>query len=239
MVNDYSTRWFTLFMQPIPPAQTEVEVDFIARHLPRPDYQAVLDLCCGTGRHARALAARGYRVAGVDHSTSAIAEARRMAGPGLTYIVGDMRDIRRIAELSGHVDAVLNLWQSFGYFDDATNHDILRQIGEKLRPGGRFVLDIYHRGFFEANQGTRTVEKKGVTTTEHKYMAGNRLTVKLTYGGGFAFDTFDWRLYTPEEIRGLAETCGLQCIVSCAGFDEQTSPSPAQPRMQLVFEKVV
>src|SRR6266508_871470 len=68
MKNQYSTTWFEMFLQPIQPVQTEREVAFVARWLPQPAYTTVLDLCCGQGRHARALAARGYRVTGVDRS---------------------------------------------------------------------------------------------------------------------------------------------------------------------------
>src|SRR5437868_10696271 len=62
MKNRYSTTWFELFLQPIQTVQTEREIAFVARQIPQPAYETVLDLCCGYGRHARLLAERGYRV---------------------------------------------------------------------------------------------------------------------------------------------------------------------------------
>lgn len=234
MPNEYSATWFALFLQPIQRSQTESEIAFIVHHLPRPHYTSVVDLCCGTGRHARLLAARGYRMLGMDRDTAALAEAGRVSGNEVTYIAQDMR---RFAELPGSFDAVLNLWQSFGYFDEATNRDVLRQINQKLAPKGRLILDIYHRSFFERHQGTRSFVKEGVLITESKYMTGNRLTVNLVYGDGEPTDTFDWRLYTPDELSELAEAVGFRCVVVCTGFDEEKPPSPANPRMQFVLEK--
>src|SRR5262245_25632504 len=165
MSNTYSTTWFDLFLQPIDPAQTEREADFVARWLPQPAYATVLDICCGQGRHARALARRGYRMTGVDLSAAALAAAGKESGDQVIYLQRDMRDL---GGLLGAFDAAVCLWQSFGYFDAATNEQVLKQIGRKLRPGGRLVLDIYHREFFERNQGARRFERGGATVTETK-----------------------------------------------------------------------
>ena len=77
MPNEYSATWFALFLQPIQRSQTESEIAFIVRHLPRPHYTSVVDLCCGTGRHARLLVARGYRMLGMDRDTAALEETIR------------------------------------------------------------------------------------------------------------------------------------------------------------------
>ena len=60
MKNTYSRTWFELFLQTTQPAQTQTEVEFITRHLPKSNYKTVLDLCCGQGRHTRLLAEKGY-----------------------------------------------------------------------------------------------------------------------------------------------------------------------------------
>jgi len=235
LTNAYSPTWFELFLGSIQPVQTEAEVAFLARHLPLPDYRDVLDLCCGWGRHALLLAERGYRVTGVDRDPVAIAEARRRAADlAVTYVVHDMR---RLAEQIWSFAAVINLWQSFGYFDEATNRRVLRQINRMLRPRGRLILDLYHRGFFERHQETRTFERGDLIVTERKSMRGNRLTVRLGYWPGHGMDTFEWQLYAPEELRALAEQNGFRHLLTCARFDECSAASPDEPRMQLVLEK--
>lgn len=233
-VNGYSTSWFALFLRTIPPAQTEREAAFVARQLPQPAYSTVLDLCCGLGRHIRVLAAMGYRVTGLDRDPAVIAEARRLGGEMVDYVEGDMR---RLGEIGRSFDAVVCLWQSFGYFDDATNAAVVGQIGALLRSHGRLVLDIYHRGFFERRQGEERYERGGVAITGRRRMAGDRLSVDLAYESGGGSDAFEWRLYAPEEITALAAAHGLHRRLICANFDEAQAASEEHPRMQLVFEK--
>jgi SAM-dependent methyltransferase len=257
-MSEYSPTWYELFLQSIAADQTEREAAFVARWLPQPEYRALLDLCCGPGRHARALARRGYHVTGVDSNAAAIAEARRASAaeasnrlrppdssasnqPSAEQVPGSVtfvqHDMRHLEELHGAFDGLTCLWQSFGYFDAATNASILQQIGAKLRPGGRLLLDIYHRGFFERNQGTRSFERAGRTISETKRMDGDRLTVVLDYGADQPADTYAWQLFLPEEIAALGRQCGFTAVQACANFDEATAPLAETPRMQLVFER--
>ncbi|HEU5098604.1 MAG TPA: class I SAM-dependent methyltransferase [Roseiflexaceae bacterium] len=233
-MSDYSPTWYELFLEPLAPEQTEREVAFVARWLPLLADAALIDLCCGQGRHARALARRGYRVTGVDTNAAALAQAKRASRDEITYLQLDMR---RLAELPGSFDGLICMWQSFGYFDAATNADILRQVGAKLRPGGRLILDIYHPGFFERNQGARRFERAGRTIAETKRMDGDRLTVMLDYGPDLPADTYAWQLFLPDDIAALAHQYGFTLLLACANFDEATPPSAELPRMQLVLER--
>ncbi len=80
------------------------------------------------------LAERGYDVTGLDRDQVALAVARERAaalGVSIHLVEGDMRDLA--ASVAGPFDVCVCLWQSFGYFDAATNEDILRQMGDLLR----------------------------------------------------------------------------------------------------------
>lgn len=233
MNNRYSPTWYELFMEPISLHQSEAEVAWVARQLPLPPFHRVLDLCCGTGRHTRLLAARGYDVTGVDWNPQALAQARA-ADPQGCYLEADMR---QLGPLAGEWDAVLCLWQSFGHFSEAENQAVLRQMAQTLRPGGRLILDIYHRGFFAQHQGVRSFERGGVSVVETKRMQGSRLMVHLAYPGTEGHDQFEWHLYTPDEIVEMASTMALRCLIRCTEFDERLAPSTNQPRMQLVWER--
>lgn len=52
-----------------------------------------LDLGCGRGQYTPELAARGWEAIGVDVVPQAVAEARRVAGAGVEYVVGDVTDL--------------------------------------------------------------------------------------------------------------------------------------------------
>jgi SAM-dependent methyltransferase len=233
MVNEYSPVWFETFERTVPDAQTLAEVAFLERWLPLPRFETVLDLCCGAGRHAIALAERGRRVTGVDSSRHALARAARRAPRGVEWID---RDLRSLAALGRTFDAVVCLWQSFGHFDAATNAAVLRAMRDALAPHGRLVLDVYHRDFFERRQGSRRLERDGAHIEETKSMIADRLTVRLAYPDGRG-DAFEWQVFTPDELRALAEANGLRALVACATFDESARPSADVPRMQWVFER--
>jgi SAM-dependent methyltransferase len=233
-VNRYSATWFDLFMRPIQAEQTERELAFIARQLPMPTFATILDLCCGWGRHSRLLAASGYRVTGLDRDAAALEEARRGAAGAVVFLRGDMRNL---SELSDSFDGVLCLWQSFGYFDAAGNEAVLGGMAARLRPGGRLILDLYHREYFARRLGRRTLERDGWTITAITDLSGDRLTETLDYGPGGGGDRFDWQLYTPEEIAQRAGRHGLRRLLTCAWYDETRPASAAEARMQLVFEK--
>ena len=223
----YSRAWRETFGR-VDAASTEAEVDFLARMLPAPRFVSVLDVACGPGRHLLGLTARGYRAVGVDVDRAVVAEAR---AAGLDARVGDMHDV---STLGGgfDFDAVICMWASFGYFDSATNAAVLDGFATRLRPGGRLVLDVYHRGFFEARQGERV--NRGVR--ERKTVRGGRLYVELAYPDGER-DRLSWQLFAPAELEAAAARVGLSALLRCSGFDERLPPTAEAPRMQLVFER--
>jgi SAM-dependent methyltransferase len=101
----------------------------------------VLDLPCGNGRHSLALAERGFEVTGVDRTERYIETARSEAakrGLQAKFLTGDMRDFRE----PGQYDAVLNLFGSFGYFEDpADDLKVLKNTFASLRPGGQVLIE--------------------------------------------------------------------------------------------------
>ncbi len=239
--NTYSSQWFQLFMPLQSEEMTQKEVAFLARQLPLPRYARVLDLCCGFGRHALGLAARGYTVTGLDRDADAIAEARRRAlaaDVDVSFITGDMLEV---GALPGAFDAVINMWQSLSYFDDETNAALLRAIHDKLTPGGRFIVDSFNRAYFERNQGESSREIGGVSVGTRAYMRDGRWHSELTYrdaqGAVTGGDHFDWRIYTPEEFTALATECGFTARLICSWVDESVAVTPGSARMQIALER--
>lgn len=184
------------------------------------------------GRHARGLASRGYSVTGVERDAGAVANARELAG-GPRYILADVRDYQ---PESGAYDVAVVMSQSFGYFDAATNRDLLGRLARGLRKDGRVILDLWNPDFFARNQGERELELPEGNVRESKRMADGRLFVHLNYPGG-DHDDFEWQLFTPAEMNSLAESVGLTLIAACTNFDTGIEPSSAGPRIQFVLER--
>jgi SAM-dependent methyltransferase len=231
--NSYSARWFDFFHAGIAHERTKREIEFICSVAPLPDFRKVLDVCCGMGRHARALAARGYSVTGIERDAVAITRARA-AGGGPDYIQADVRAYR---PEGCAFDLAIVMSQSFGYFDPAGNRDLLGRLATGVRDGGRIILDLWNPDFFAAHQGERDFELPGGIVREHKRVEDGRLFVELTYPGGGG-ETFEWELFTPAEMRAVAESVGASLIIACTGFDAAMEPNPANPRLQCVLQKV-
>ena len=101
----------------------------------------VLDLACGPGRHAVALAKEGFRVTGVDLSPFLLQKAISLArteSVDVEWVRDDMRHFVRPEAF----DLVINIFTSFGYFDDKRDDTtVLQNIHRNLRAGGVLVME--------------------------------------------------------------------------------------------------
>jgi SAM-dependent methyltransferase len=128
-------------------ANTVFEVAFVLEELNVPAGGVILDIGCGTGRHAIALARRGFSVIGLDLSTAMLAkaaEAADKAGVVVEWKHSNAMDF----SLSKQVDAVICLCEGafglLGEADDPIEHplSILRNISESLKPGGKAIFTV-------------------------------------------------------------------------------------------------
>ncbi|MFH1070978.1 MAG: class I SAM-dependent methyltransferase, partial [Candidatus Glassbacteria bacterium] len=89
----------------------------------------VLDLCCGEGRYTLLLARQGHRVVGMDLSGELLEKARErlLAEPDLAGRVWFVRADMCCIPSAGAFDLAINMFTSFGYFDqDRQNFEVLR-----------------------------------------------------------------------------------------------------------------
>lgn len=233
VANDYSRQWFEVFLETVPSEGTAKEVEGVRARLPLPDFRRVLDVCCGSGRHAEGLVATGYQVTGADRDSEAIQQARTRV-PRADFVELDQRDLRR---LPGPFDAAIILWQSFGFFDSSGNDQVLADIAQLLRPGGRLLLDLFHPGFFAAHQGRTTSVRDSRCLAITNTLDACRLTSTIEYADGTQ-ESMDWELFTPDEISARAAPFGFREIETSAWWNQAREPSPTEQRFQVVLEKV-
>jgi SAM-dependent methyltransferase len=110
-----------------------------------PGAESILELGCGTGRHAFLLAQKGYTVTGVDSSEKMLLMARERASQlprqQLNFVRGDIRDIC----LDTKFDEVIALFHVMSY--QTTNEDLqaaFAAAAKHLRSGGIFVFDCWY-----------------------------------------------------------------------------------------------
>jgi SAM-dependent methyltransferase len=232
LTNAYSQRWFDTFHANIAGERTAREVAFISNCAPLPDFQNVLDVCCGMGRHSRALAARGYSVTGLERDEIALTKARAMAN-GPRYVQADVRDY---APEAATYDLAIVMSQSFGYFDAATNQNVLQRLAAAVRPGGRIILDLWNPEFFALHSGRREFETPTGLVRETKRLVGDRLHVELAYPDG-GQDTFEWQLFPYEAMAAAAGSAGLRVMLACTDFEVAVKPHSNNPRVHYVLER--
>jgi SAM-dependent methyltransferase len=196
----------------------------------------VLDLGCGFGRHLLALRERGLAAVGLDRS----ADLLRHADPSLAghLVRGDFRALPFRAR---RFDAVLMLFSSFGYFEDAENARALAELARVLAPGGLAVLDLMNparvratlvpesctrHGVFEVHE-RRRLERGGTRVVKDVRLAGE--------SGGERAWREDVRLYEPAELAALLAAAGLRAARTEGDFDGRAF-GPEAPR-QIVWAR--
>lgn len=208
----------------------------------------LLDVACGRGRHSRLLAARGYRVTGLDLAPRAIATARRRAeaeGVSVDFRVADMRELPFEADFDG----VLNLFTSFGYFEtDAEHQAALDGMARALHPGGFLVQDFLNPEYVLDRlvpEDTRTTHVEGIGTVEvhqTRWLSddGDRLNKQIRlccfdHGTGEPDEhtfTESVRLYRRADFEALHARAGL-AVGQVFGDYDGGAFGPASPRLIL------
>ncbi len=147
-------------------SEAQLFMDNLLAYLHPKPHARILDLACGKGRHSVYLNSKGYNVTGIDLSEQSIAYAKQFENERLHFAVQDMREVY----LPETFDFILNLFTSFGYFDNETENVVaLCAVAESLKHGGKLVIDFMNTD--KTINGLVTEEKKEVkdiTFTIHR-----------------------------------------------------------------------
>lgn len=191
--------------------EADVVVDFLRERLAGKRVERVLDLACGAGRHSRALG-KLWWTTGFDLSEALLRVARREAKDAC-YVRGDMRLLPFRSE---SFSLVVNLFTSFGYFDDETdNQRVLREVADATSPGGMFVLD-----YLNSEQVIRNLKPcderivNGIVVEQQRAITGGGRFVEKTIVLKGRDKTFK------EKVR-LFSRSDLESLVTAAGFAVQ------------------
>jgi SAM-dependent methyltransferase len=123
-------------------SETKNEVDGIIRLTGLSGKAEILDCCCGIGRHTIELASRGYAMTGVDLSRIYLKRAREEAARQKLDITWSRTDVRNM-DYRNRFDCVINVFTSFGYFENPEDDLVLlKKIYSALNENGILFMEM-------------------------------------------------------------------------------------------------
>jgi len=250
----FDEKYLKTYIDTVTPKLTKQQIPFLLKRLQLKKGAEILDLACGYGRHAIELAKRGYKVTGLDFSKHFIDIAKKDAkekGVKVNFIRGDMRNLSFVNKF----DAIINMFTSFGYFDDeGDNKLVLRKISRVLKPNGKFLIEINNsmRTLARISQEGKTDKKTGFLTNVKKDKLSNGLIV--TTKDEFDSATMRWsmtrtwkekgklksyktnvRMFSPPELNNMMQRNGLR--IEKVWGDLQGSPFGFDARRLIVLAR--
>jgi SAM-dependent methyltransferase len=144
---------------------TVKEIDFVVKELKLKPSDRVLDIGCGTGRHAVELAKRGYKVTGVDISSGMLAEANRAAeeaGVKVTWVHADATEFKPRRKFDAAICLCEGAFGLLSSTDHHSEHDlaILHNINAALKAGSGLILTALN-GFKKIRKTTQKDVEQG------------------------------------------------------------------------------
>jgi SAM-dependent methyltransferase len=214
-------------------------IDELIQRLRPANGSIVLDLGCGTGRHSKYLASKGFRVKGVDLAASSIKRAKQFQEPGLQFFRHDMR----VPFGKNAIDYVFNFFTSFGYFEDPAEHQIVvRNIADSLKPGGRLVLDYLNVGYAEARTTSKEVRIiDGVTYRMTRWSDASHLFKRIAIEDSHEEEAGEYiervAKFSVQDFCRMFSACGLSLDAVWGDYRLTPYERDASPRMILIARK--
>jgi SAM-dependent methyltransferase len=203
--------------------EAEREVEQILQLAELPAGAAVLDLCCGIGRHSLELARRGFQVTGVDRTrvyldmAAASAEREELR---LELVREDMRKFRR----NGSFQGAINLFTSFGYFEDPRDDQlVVDNVFASLHSGGVLVMQLMGKEILARIFRPRDWrEQDGLLVLEDRRVKKSWSWIEshwtLISGGRRVDLDLSHRLYSACELASLLRSRGFAEVAAYGDF---------------------
>ncbi len=201
-------------------------IPYLARLLERHPVagHTLLELACGTGTVAVAMAQAGWRVYAVDGSAAMLAEARKKAEQSGVQVIYSQQDMRFLV-LPERVHLATCLYDSLNYM--LTSEDLLavyRRVFQALLPGGLFLFDMNTAWALASQWDDVTYftdsEDLSVVLESHYDAARQRATVVVT-----CFERVNefYRKFSERHVEQAYPAEQIATLLTDAGFSVEGS----------------
>jgi ubiquinone/menaquinone biosynthesis C-methylase UbiE len=224
----------------LPPDVDREEARFARKVLGLRAGERVLDCPCGYGRHLEQLRREFPNIVGLDLSRDCLLRAAEWI-PNARLLRGD---VRMLPFRDGAFDAVLNIFNSFGYFGEDENQNVLAEFARVLRSGGRVLIDVANPeplvDLITEHPRTQQQVHDLLLTEDWSYDADTQVLhnqTRIELGGEVTERFYDLRLYSLSEMQDLLAGAGMQYEAVYGDFDGENYEPTESVRLIVVGKK--
>ena len=243
----FNTSYYHILYKDRDFAEAELFISKLTDFLQLPQHSKIIDLACGKGRHSIYLNKLGYSVLGLDLSKESIFHNKQLEtsspqkSTNLKFEVHDMRNEIFPNISKEKVDAVFNLFTSFGYFENPKDDEkVFQSVYNCLNIEGFFVLDFLNENFVEKNLVPNyQIEKEGILFNISKKIEDHHIIKEINFDDkGESFQFIERvKLHTLEEIEGLAKKVGFEKVKVFGDYFLNDFDLEKSPRCINIFRK--
>jgi ubiquinone/menaquinone biosynthesis C-methylase UbiE len=209
----------------------------IVNYLNLPPSANIWDIACGKGRHALAMARKGYHVIGTDLSENSIKEALTHKTSHVDFYVHDMRTLF----MTNYFDCALNLFTSLGYFKNYTdNFRVFKNVYISLKPGGIFVIDFFNAQKLKNLAPSNYTEQRGnITFNINKQIIDKAIRKKITFehnNENYYFEE-NVTLLEKEDFEDFAAKAGFTLEITFGDYALNKFDKTNSDRLILILKK--
>jgi SAM-dependent methyltransferase len=138
-------EYYDIFYQDKPYSQEAALVHKLFQKNSNGECKRLLELACGTGRHALELEKLGYQIVATDYSRDLLDIAKQKAKQQKSQIDFRFQDMRELSLVDKPFDGAYCLFDSIGYVQtNSAIHEVFKGVHKHLRPDGVFICEFWH-----------------------------------------------------------------------------------------------
>ena len=211
MENWFNTKYYHILYNNRDEQEAQLFLNILLAKIKPSKTDKFLDIACGNGRHSHYINSLGFEVQGIDNADQNIALANEKSNENCCFEVFDMRKTYK----KQHFDFCLNLFTSFGYFDnEQDNQFAFDAMAENLKPGGKLIFDFMNAKKVIANLVSSEIKKvEEIDFHINRNFDSKFINKKISFNDGIDYSYKEKvRALFLNDISDLMQKSGLKII---------------------------